>query len=468
MNSTVTIRMYRQGLGDCFLLTFDREDQPPFHILIDCGALNSKHYDVNLMIRVVEHIRHVTGGTLHVIVLTHEHWDHISGFNQAEELFRQFEVRNVWTAWTEDPGRSDVANLKERFKKKKAAVRAALAQMPDGNQDHRLGLYKDVIGELFGFFGGIKAAEGFTERAWKNAMALGKNHYLDPKKAPVEIPELPGVRFYCLGPPDDPELIKKTLSSKETYEKDRRGMTLADAFYAALHASEDPARAAQAQPFDARYQVSITKARVHPWFSKRYAFETTDDDYWRSIDHDWLASAGELALHLDSFTNNTCLAFAIELREGGDVLLFPGDAQVGNWQSWETLSWSLPSKSSLDHRRTVTADDLLARTVLYKVGHHGSHNATMKAKGLEKMESRDLVAMIPVHRATAQDQKWQFPFKPLWDRLKEKTRGRVLLADSMSIADIEPDLGELTPDEKTRFQKAVSHEELCVRYVIAL
>ena len=45
--------------------------------------------------------------------------------------------------------------------------------------------------------------------------------------------------------------------------------------------------------------------------------------------------------------------------------------------------------------KTVTGPDLLKRAIFYKVGHHGSHNATLSEKGLEQME-RLRVAMIPV------------------------------------------------------------------------
>jgi len=34
---SVTVRMYRHGLGDCFLLTLPKNDGSPFHIMIDCG-----------------------------------------------------------------------------------------------------------------------------------------------------------------------------------------------------------------------------------------------------------------------------------------------------------------------------------------------------------------------------------------------------------------------------------------------
>ena len=167
----------------------------------------------------------------------------------------------------------------------------------------------------------------------------------------------------------------------------------------------------RARPFDERHSIIPKEAREAKFFQTHYGFDEGDDKEWRRIDHDWLAMAGELALHLDSYTNNTCLAIAIELGEPrmGKVLLFPGDAQVGNWLSWGDLSWEV--KDSKGEKHKITAADLLARTVLYKVGHHGSHNATLRKKGLEMMMSPDLVAMIPVHRKTAEDQEWEFPIR---------------------------------------------------------
>ena len=115
----VTVRMYRQGLGDCFLLSFPGKEDKPFHMLIDCGALNSKRYTSELMVRVVEHIIGVTDGYIDVIVLTHEHWDHISGFSQAATLFDKPGpgVRSKWVVGavgpelSENPWRDDVEDL---------------------------------------------------------------------------------------------------------------------------------------------------------------------------------------------------------------------------------------------------------------------------------------------------------------------------------------------------------------------
>jgi hypothetical protein len=154
------------------------------------------------------------------------------------------------------------------------------------------------------------------------------------------------------------------------------------------------------------------------------------DNEWRKIDFDWLGTAADLALQLDSDTNNTSLALAIALIESGEVLLFPGDAQVGNWQSWKDLSWCVKTESKPD--RVVRTADLLTRTVFYKVGHHASYNATLKKYGLELMTSPDLVAAIPVDEKFARERKpkpWDMPASALYQRLLEKTKGRVLRSD---------------------------------------
>jgi hypothetical protein len=139
---------------------------------------------------------------------------------------------------------------------------------------------------------------------------------------------------------------------------------------------------------------------------------------WQRIDHDWLLSVAQLGLQLDSATNNTSLVLAFELGDHGPVLLFAADAQIGSWKSWLTLP-------------EFDTAALLRRTVFYKVGHHGSHNATLKEGGLEAMDSPGLVAAIPVNQDFANNSKhWQMPAPPLYARLKERTRGRILRADA--------------------------------------
>lgn len=466
MTSPARVRMYRQGLGDCFLVSFPR-GRGTFHMLIDCGALNSKHYDATLMKKVVSNIHKDTDGKLDVIALTHEHWDHISGFSQAEDLFKKFEVGEVWTAWTEEPHNRAAAVLKREFKKRKEAVAKALAQIPQGVAHPRLSGYRHAIEELVGFSAGLGAAgANLTSTAWQSALGLGESRYCDPKKTPIALEGLDGVRFYILGPPEDPDYIRRKLSKRETYDSDV-GFSMFDSFMMGVDRFDDPQGSERARPFDKEHCLPPGAAMQLQFFKDTYGEPSDPASAWRRIDHDWLGMTGQLALHLDSYTNNTCLAFAIELVDSGRVLLFPGDAQVGNWLSWGELSWSV-SDDRGTNRRKVDVVDLLARTVLYKVGHHGSHNATLREKGLEKMTSPDLVALIPVHRKTAEDQAWEFPHPPLWQRLKEKARGRVLLADAPGIDEVAADArGRLTKKEWSAFRKQVKFTDLYVEYSVS-
>lgn len=465
----LTIRMYRQGLGDCFLISFPRNPEP-FHLLIDCGALNSKHYDAELMKRVVRDIKEKTKGNIDAVVATHEHWDHISGFLQAEEVFREMDVSKVWASWTEEPNNEIAKILKEKFKKSKKAVRKAVEKIPDKKKDRHLGAYKEAITELFGFFGGLGAnSEGNTAKAWNNYLGLSKNKiYCYPQNQPLEIEGVDDVRIYILGPPNDPDYIRKTLSKVETYDDGKHAFSAFNSFTAAFadeNNSDDLDLQERSFPFDQRYRVLPETARENPFFKEYYGFNDTEGEAWRKIDYDWLSQAGELALHLDSYTNNTCLAMAIELGKEGKVILFPGDAQVGNWLSWNDLSWTI--KDADGTGRKVKIDDLLAQTVFYKVGHHGSHNATLRAKGLEKMTSSELVAMIPVHRETAEDQSWEFPYPPLWKRLKEKCKGRVLLADAPNFDEIKDEALEMLDDKDWNdFEKATAFSDLYIEYKI--
>jgi hypothetical protein len=343
--------------------------------------------------------------------------------------------------------------------------------MPNDEQKEvkiRLGLYKQAITELLGFYGelGVRDGKGKTEAAWDYLLGLGRKVYCNPKQPPLLLDGVAGVHVYILGPPEAPEFLRKRRSTKETYQESQPRFSLIDSFLAAVAGdAANPELRERAIPFDKDYRISVEAAQQIQFFRDRYGFAEGDAGAWRRIDHDWLTMTGELALQLDSYTNNTCLALAIELVESGKVLLFPGDAQVGNWLSWAELSWQV--KDAAGQAQTVTPGALLARTVFYKVGHHGSHNATLRTKGLEKMDSPELVAMIPVHRETAKDQDWEFPYPPLWKQLQVKARGRVLLADAKDDSDIEQEVRvRLSPEERKSFQEATTYSDLYIEYRI--
>ena len=143
----VRVRMYRQGLGDCFLVTLPKHDSSPFFLMIDCGVILGTPDAATKMTNVVADIIKQTNGHVDLLVVTHEHWDHVSGFNQASDLFASphsgnakngLSVDAVWFAWTEDPAdalanrlrkdRADRLQKLTRFVSAMAAQPAALAE----------------------------------------------------------------------------------------------------------------------------------------------------------------------------------------------------------------------------------------------------------------------------------------------------------------------------------------------------
>jgi hypothetical protein len=451
--TSLRIRMYRQGLGDCFLLTFMRDGKDDFNMLIDCGLLQATSNSKAIMQAVAENIEatlQVRDGDgdekkrwLDVVVLTHEHADHISGFSkdQAQSVFDRMDFGQVWASWMDNENHPKYKAVRERFRKQVAGLKAALKKM---KSDEQTGLRETVEALVVEFFEedvlGAKGSTNGRSAAWDYALkkSVNKPKFFSPGISFL-LDGFDDVRIYILGPPEEFETFTKIDPPKdETYRSEESNFALADSFFAAVAEDDEFFDAELCQPFESHLRidpaVAQKKGAFEDFFNTSYGFKPNKENEWRRIDDDWLAVAGGLALNLDNYTNNTCLAFAIELVKSKKVLLFPGDAQFGNWISWQKLSWEISDGNGRQEK--VETKDLLKQTVFYKVGHHGSHNATLKKHGLEMMSNPDLVAMIPVDRDKAKSKKsktnphgWEMPESNLFERLKEKTRGRIILAD---------------------------------------
>jgi hypothetical protein len=468
----VRVRMYRQGLGDCFLLCFPGDDGKGRYVLIDCGVHKSQTNGVARVRAIVKDVAAATGGHLHVVVATHEHTDHLSGFFQEHASFSGdggIAIDELWLAWTEDPEDEQAARLRRKRGHTLKAIEAALKKLEAGRTGeadrtaaaglHGLADFFEVSEEMglaaaAAAVGKDKGKPTGNEVAFAVLRRRARAVRCFNPGARTAVPGVAGVAVYVLGPPRDESLLSQSDPSsgeaKEVY-LGAPSLSLAGAFAEAVldeggEASEELRELRR--PFDGCYRVEWNEAqrgRKTDFFRKHYGFtgeHDPDAPAWRRVDDDWLRGAAELALNLESDTNNTSLALAFELSPSGRVLLFPGDAQVGNWLSWQDLTWKAGG-------RTVSCDDLLKRTVLYKVGHHASHNGTLKADGLEKMGD-DLIALIPVDRAAASKLKgWNMPYPPLYRALLAKTGRRVLRSDQ------EPELlkkGATKPDGLSRAQ----------------
>lgn len=471
------IRMYRHGLGDCILLRFAHGDgKETFNLLIDCGLImvaGQPKLTMHDVVRDIEAACMTPSGKakLDVVVMTHEHWDHVSGFSQqqAQGLFSGIDIGEVWYGWTEDP-QDDLGRRLRSEREAKVKALAAAAQAMAGNP--MLNARAERLGAMLGFFGLNAAATGEgigKTRAAFDYLRLRSNvktRYCAPEKPPLVLPSVPNVRVYVLGPPKDEGLIKKSTPSKkgrEVYEfaADTLLARNLDAAFLRMVGGED--HTLDDCPFDPtlrRCDGSPTARTPKALQDLIWSTWDASGTEWRRIDNDWMQAAETLALNLDSHTNNTCLVLAFEFTDTGQVMLFPADAQVGNWLSWHNLRWPIKTATGTTE---VTASDLLARTVFYKVGHHGSHNATLRAMGLEQMTSEDLVAFIPVVREQAVKNRWMgMPFGPLVKRLDEKTHGRLLISDQAK-----PDgasLHGLHEEASTRFTLDVVEDPLWFEY----
>src|SRR3984885_845416 len=210
------IRMYRHGLGDCFLITLPRKASPdPCRILIDCGVILGTANAGDTMTKVVEDIVRESNGVIDLLILTHQHWDHLSGFVQAEASFAKLKIGDVWVAWTENP-EDDLANkLRGERKQALASLRLGVGTMRMAGDT---GAASEIEG-LLGFFGAAGGAS--TEDALAKAIGLakGKVRYCLPADPPVSLAGA-DARLFVLGPPPDEKLIRQTLpptKDPETY-----------------------------------------------------------------------------------------------------------------------------------------------------------------------------------------------------------------------------------------------------------
>jgi hypothetical protein len=451
--NTLQLRLYCHGLGDCNLIGVPDTDGGTFWILIDCGIHTSAKGGTERIRSVVDDIFALTP-RLDVVVGTHEHWDHISGFLQAEDLFGKFDIGEIWFGWTENPA-DQMARKLDRFKGDALAALVDITLRLDG--DRRFGADAKQIDSMMGFVFGLKGERVRDAREKLRGLSNNVLH-LEPGSI-VPLPDkAKAVNIYVLGPPRNETLLGINDSKTETYSVADRAPSLPEILRnnleletGRMRIKDDPLA-----PFDEVSGIKLTaifdgkptedKAvqLSREFLSEHYAgpalVDPSDkhpnapkpDQQWRRIDSDWLGAGVDLALQLDARTNNTSLVLAIEIVATKKVLIFAADAQVGNWQSWAGVDFVADGTKGAD---------LLKRTVFYKVGHHGSRNATLSENGLELMDSPELTAFIPTDEVMAKKVGWSdIPAVKLLERLKQKTGGRLIQSDAQWIQEVGHDI----------------------------
>lgn len=397
--------MYRVGFGDCFLVSFPVGQNEYRHFVVDCGVHGKGN--IGTIERAVDNIMEETGGKIAAIIATHSHQDHISGFS---EKFCQFEIGEVWMPWCENPK----DELAVKWGKKQAALTSQLeqhfaAQAKTGAAEAstpsrekalaaliNLSSSEDSMNLLVNHFkGGDANLLGAFARLTSNARALhllksGFNvgaevRYLEAGNNLKDAAGVAGLEVRVLSPPRDEKFLAKMDPPKD------QGYLRMDDTGAIVEENK-------LVPFTGKWTIDYRKT------SAGAPLTAEEESLLQSQLSD--TALNGLAFALDSAKNNTSLVTLFIYR--GQYLLFPGDAQYGNWKYW------------LDKE----ADEILPRINFLKVAHHGSHNATPK-EALEKMATGKFAAMV-----STQSTPWDsIPRVPLMTRLSEQTAQKVVRSD---------------------------------------
>ncbi len=375
MIDRVTIRMYEVGFGDCFLLTFWTGTHPA-HVLVDCGSITEGKAKVSAVAKDV--IRACTAAgqppRIALVVATHRHRDHVGGFDSS--AWSSVEVGEVWMPWTEDPKDPVATQLRNR----QSAI--ALALVGSATDDEPLAAAvdaKESAAQALQRSVRAMSINALTNEAAMSTLHRGfvgspPRHFLPLDGVDCEartVAGLDGVSIHVLGPPRSQAAIAvMNPPTGEAYSRLRGG---------SLKVANEEGAA-----FGSEWAVA---SGVLP----------ADDR--KTIDGLALQPEGGLAAAIDNAVNNTSLILVFEV--GNQWLLFPGDAQWGAWNA------ALVNPKALE---------ILARTTLYKVGHHGSHNATPR-KLIETVMTQLYTAMF----STKPVPQWpDIPRQPLLDAIQAR------------------------------------------------
>jgi beta-lactamase superfamily II metal-dependent hydrolase len=393
------VRMFRVGFGDFFLVTVPTSGGDKF-ILIDCGV----HYkDAGSIKDAVAQMQKDCDSQLALLIMTHRHADHISGFGTCADVFKEFTVERVWMSWFEDQTDGTAKAFQASLTAVAGRMGQALALRTAATED-------DETRQLQAMAENITGGMAATGRPTGNQAALDVLHG-GFKNTPEydyyragDIPTLPpdlvaaGLTADILGPPGDLQLVKVMTNKTQQY----------------LSAAGQLAETgAPVPPFPKAF---IADASDYPSSAFKYYAPQRIAALIDDVQPDALAAAARAA---DKTLNNQSLI--VHFGFGGKNLLFVGDAQWGNWENFLYGGAYGPGRTALVEQ----ANTILSQLDFYKVGHHGSANATPKDAVTAMRDG--CVGMC----STEEHAYNEVPRGPLLAALSQKMKGQLARSDQV-------------------------------------
>jgi beta-lactamase superfamily II metal-dependent hydrolase len=347
--------MYNAGFGDCFLLTFPAPDRPR-KVLIDCGkhALSKTGPKLSRIVqKVIEDLQEPAGPRVDILVATHRHQDHVQGF--AAPVWQDVTVGEVWMPWTEHPTDPVARDICDRQSRKAAHLHrgVGLMALDAAERDYLLGYAGNCLTNTVAMKRLHEGFQGAPRRRFLPEAAAEKSSFRTAL--------LPGVEIYVLGPSRDPQVLRDMEPPA------------GESFLWAWDTDPLPP-AERPAPFDNKFMRSRSEYEAQSQRTLAEDFPQASETRIAEIFED---PALELLARLEEAVNSTSLVLLFHV--GDAWLLFPGDAQWGTWN--EILNHPVHSR-------------LLENLTFYKVGHHGSHNAT-PIRFVERYVTGDVRAMLP-------------------------------------------------------------------------
>jgi hypothetical protein len=381
--------MYRVGFGDFFLVTFLNAGKP-LHIVIDCGVFKGTKQtgDIGSIEAAVADMAKTTSGQLELIIMTHRHADHIAGFARCANTFKGMKVGAVWMSIWES-----------EYEPTAAKFQAALTSTARGLQRHFNALgaretqeqatarkyLENATGESVNLAAAAQGANAAAAQG-SNAVALNllKHGFANvvPKYYKAgDRAELPqslvqaGVATQILGPPPVQDVDLMTLMDLQKgvgqylTESGEGGSDESPPFGPEWEFDPGAAYAGEA------FREWVERPRSLSEDLTKEQAQQARSRMEGALKQTQPAAALVAAKQLNSFLNNQSLVILFTFK--GKKLLFVGDAQAGNWEHW-LFDTDKPDKQ-VTGGVTDAAKQILTSLDFYKVGHHGSGNATPMA-----------------------------------------------------------------------------------------
>ena len=228
-----------------------------------------------------------------MLIATHAHRDHISGFASHEDIFSTFDVSEVWLPWTENPRDSEAVRLQSSQQQVASSLTKHFAASPLPPEQQQ------AVDAVLTMASGNERALRLLKTGLKGATV----RYLEAGVQFDKIAGIPGLSATILGPPRDEKLLGSMDPAPNQHF-----------LGAAASSATDPD---ELQAFDKSWQVGADATPYYAAIGERE----------KNLIAVSATNARVFPFALDDHLNNTSIVALFSY--GGQHLLFPGTRSSG-------------------------------------------------------------------------------------------------------------------------------------------